>query len=172
MAEVLSSSPGASSLINSAPSLVDPAVNDEVDSLADAELDALRDEIYALIRHIHDPEHPHTIEQLGVVYKTGVTVSKQARAGHQLDQEFCDIEFKPTVPHCSLATLIGLCIRTKVMAEIPNIKVRHVITTRQATDELRGARCMRASRCACSESIAANGLPLIARLLALVGVCL
>lgn len=25
-----------------------------------------------------------------------------------------DIEFNPTVPHCSLATLIGLCMRIKV----------------------------------------------------------
>lgn len=25
-----------------------------------------------------------------------------------------DIEFNPTVPHCSLATLIGLCMRVKV----------------------------------------------------------
>lgn len=25
------------------------------------------------------------------------------------------IEFNPTVPHCSLATLIGLCIRIKIM---------------------------------------------------------
>lgn len=25
-----------------------------------------------------------------------------------------DIEFNPTVPHCSLATLIGLCMRVKL----------------------------------------------------------
>lgn len=27
---------------------------------------------------------------------------------------FVEIEFNPTVPHCSLATLIGLCMRIKV----------------------------------------------------------
>ena len=29
------------------------------------------------------------------------------------------ITFVPTVPHCSLATLIGLCIRTKLHNELP-----------------------------------------------------
>lgn len=34
------------------------------------------------------------------------------------------IEFNPTVPHCSLATLIGLCIRIKVERGLPhNIKL-------------------------------------------------
>lgn len=30
------------------------------------------------------------------------------------------IEFNPTVPHCSLATLIGLCIRIKLERSIPH----------------------------------------------------
>ena len=29
------------------------------------------------------------------------------------------IEFTPTVPHCSLATLIGLCLREKLRRELP-----------------------------------------------------
>lgn len=29
------------------------------------------------------------------------------------------VEFNPTVPHCSLATLIGLCIRIKLERSIP-----------------------------------------------------
>ena len=29
------------------------------------------------------------------------------------------IEFNPTVPHCSLATLIGLCIRVKLQRCLP-----------------------------------------------------
>jgi len=70
----------------------------------------------ALIRHIRDPEHPYSIEQLGVVYKSGLVVHKRGR------HELVDVEFRPTVPHCSLATLIGLCIRTKVLQSIPHIK--------------------------------------------------
>lgn len=30
------------------------------------------------------------------------------------------VEFNPTVPHCSLATLIGLCIRVKLERSIPD----------------------------------------------------
>lgn len=30
------------------------------------------------------------------------------------------VEFNPTVPHCSLATLIGLCIRVKIERNIPH----------------------------------------------------
>lgn len=34
------------------------------------------------------------------------------------------IEFNPTVPHCSLATLIGLCIRIKVLKSmVENVKL-------------------------------------------------
>lgn len=29
------------------------------------------------------------------------------------------VEFNPTVPHCSLATLIGLCIRIKLQRNMP-----------------------------------------------------
>lgn len=115
--------PAASLLQNAAPSLVDPSTNDDLPALDDPELDALRDEIYSHLRGIRDPEHPHTIEALGVVYKSGLTVHKEAesRSGH-VAQESVHVEFKPTVPHCSLATLIGLCIRTKVLQEIPGIK--------------------------------------------------
>lgn len=30
------------------------------------------------------------------------------------------VEFNPTVPHCSLATLIGLCLRIKIERNIPH----------------------------------------------------
>jgi hypothetical protein len=129
-----------------------------------------------LIRHIHDPEHPHSLEQLGVVFKAGVQVSREcgppvspaARPGTGVDgksgavgvsspgssmgiavavraspngvddndgvnagfvggvpteHEVVEVEFKPTVPHCSLATLIGLCIRTKILLTIPHAKL-------------------------------------------------
>ncbi len=55
-----------------------------------------------LVRDIRDPEKPETLEQLDVVYEEGVTVTL-------LNQDTCliRIQFIPTVPHCSLATLIG-----------------------------------------------------------------
>lgn len=30
------------------------------------------------------------------------------------------VEFNPTVPHCSLATLIGLCLRIKIERNLPH----------------------------------------------------
>jgi len=30
------------------------------------------------------------------------------------------VEFTPTIPHCSMATLIGLCIRVKLLRALPS----------------------------------------------------
>ena len=30
-----------------------------------------------------------------------------------------DVKFTPTIPHCSMATLIGLCIRVKLLRSLP-----------------------------------------------------
>ncbi|GAB5361198.1 hypothetical protein AAMO2058_000693000 [Amorphochlora amoebiformis] len=68
-------------------------------------------EIYELIRNINDPEHPLTLEQLRVVRLKDVHV----------DDNNNDIKifFTPTIPHCSMATLIGLCIRVKLIRCLP-----------------------------------------------------
>ncbi|CAH2274566.1 MIP18 family FAM96A isoform X1 [Pelobates cultripes] len=66
-------------------------------------------EVYDIIRNIRDPEKPNTLEDLEVVSETCVSVQ-------ELDDEcfLVIIRFTPTVPHCSLATLIGLCLRIKL----------------------------------------------------------
>ena len=33
--------------------------------------------------------------------------------------DFCRVQFTPTVQHCSMATLIGLCIRVKLLRSLP-----------------------------------------------------
>ena len=68
-----------------------------------------------LIRDIKDPEKPETLEDLDVVFEEGVSVS-------QLSHQTCVIrvEFVPTVPHCSLATLIGKVLETVVSRLISN----------------------------------------------------
>jgi metal-sulfur cluster biosynthetic enzyme len=63
------------------------------------------------IRHLNDPEHPLTLEQLNVASLDGVSVS-------DVDSSI-DIFFTPTIPHCSMATLIGLCIRVKLLRTLP-----------------------------------------------------
>nr|CAB3230999.1 MIP18 family protein FAM96A [Phallusia mammillata] len=68
-----------------------------------------------IIRTIRDPEKPGTLEDLDVVYEEGVSV-------HQLESNHCNVEvkFRPTIKHCSLATLIGLCLRVKLERELPS----------------------------------------------------
>ncbi|KAF5280442.1 hypothetical protein FQR65_LT03251 [Abscondita terminalis] len=77
--------------------------------------DELRDAIFDSIRTIKDPEKPNTLEELNVVYEEGVFV-QNAIVGNV---NTVRVEFNPTVPHCSLATLIGLCIRIKLERNIP-----------------------------------------------------
>ncbi|EDO34306.1 predicted protein [Nematostella vectensis] len=70
-------------------------------------------DVYDLIKDIKDPEKPQTLEDLKVVYESCVEVQKVA------GQDHITITFTPTVPHCSLATLIGLCIRVKLEKSLP-----------------------------------------------------
>lgn len=80
-----------------------------------------REEVFELIRHLNDPEHPLTLEQLRVATLEGVRVDDAKSA--------IDINFTPTIPHCSMATLIGLCIRVKLIRSLPRrFKVRIKIT--------------------------------------------
>lgn len=64
-----------------------------------------------LIRKINDPEHPLTLEQLNVTKHELIKVSN--------DESYIQIHFTPTIPHCSMATLIGLCIRVKLLRSLP-----------------------------------------------------
>ncbi|EAT37962.1 AAEL010112-PA [Aedes aegypti] len=76
--------------------------------------DDLRETIYDFLRTIRDPEKPNTLEDLKVVYEEGIFVQEPTEGNVYVVR----IEFNPTVPHCSLATLIGLCIRIKVQRNI------------------------------------------------------
>lgn len=69
-------------------------------------------EIFNHIRYLNDPEHPLTLEQLNVVSLNHVYVDDK--------NSQCDVLFTPTIPHCSMATLIGLCIRVKLLRSLPS----------------------------------------------------
>ena len=78
-------------------------------------------EVFDLIRKINDPEHPLTLEQLKVVTYSNILVED--------DNNFIRIYFTPTIPHCSMATLIGLCIRVKLIRSLPSrFKVDIMVT--------------------------------------------
>ncbi|KAK3927209.1 MIP18 family protein galla-2 [Frankliniella fusca] len=68
-------------------------------------------EIFDLIRNITDPEHPLSLEELNVVEERLCQVDDQSNT--------VDVTFTPTIPHCSMATLIGLCIRVKLLHSLP-----------------------------------------------------
>lgn len=68
-------------------------------------------EVFEHVRDIMDPEHPHTLEALGVVSVDKVSWDPE----HKNVQ----VEFAPTVPHCSMATLIGLSLRVKLERSLP-----------------------------------------------------
>ncbi|CAG8711046.1 1324_t:CDS:2, partial [Acaulospora morrowiae] len=56
-------------------------------------------------------KHPLTLEELNVTQLDHVKIdSKNNRVL---------IEFTPTIPHCSMATLIGLCIRVRLLRSLP-----------------------------------------------------
>jgi len=75
------------------------------------DFDAL--EVFDIIRRINDPEHPIvTLEQLSVVKHQDIIVDNSHSS--------IKVMFTPTIPHCSMATLIGLCIRVKLMRSLPD----------------------------------------------------
>jgi metal-sulfur cluster biosynthetic enzyme len=89
----------------------DPDAADPVDAL----------EVYDLLKAIRDPEHPNTLEQLRVVNVEHITVDEAARRVR--------VQFTPTVPHCSMTTLIGLCILVKLQRTLPaDFRVKVLVT--------------------------------------------
>jgi metal-sulfur cluster biosynthetic enzyme len=68
-------------------------------------------EVFDLIRNINDPEHPLTLEELHVLEESRVEVDNNKNS--------IRILFTPTIPHCSMATLIGLSIRVKLLRSLP-----------------------------------------------------
>ncbi|MGK3735470.1 MAG: metal-sulfur cluster biosynthetic enzyme [Bacillariaceae sp.] len=92
------------------------------------------EEIFDIIRSIEDPEHPHSLEQLGVVSLEQVEISS-TRANYNKQQkknitntynhqDKITVRFTPTIPHCSMATLIGLCLRVKLFRSLPPTKFK------------------------------------------------
>lgn len=116
---------------------INPNVYDkckERETTADEEDENIADpfdsrEIFDLIRNINDPEHPLTLEELHVVQEDLIKVDDQ---GNEVS-----IQFTPTIPHCSMATLIGLSIRVKLLRSLPpRFKVNVEITPGTHASEL------------------------------------
>jgi metal-sulfur cluster biosynthetic enzyme len=99
-------------------------------------------DVFEFIRDIQDPEHPYSLEQLNVVKEELISLDHDRKICtcvqdpvHALLSSSCSsapcfdsvisgigscrVQFTPTIDHCSLATLIGLCIRTQLMRKLP-----------------------------------------------------
>ncbi|GAA0158422.1 hypothetical protein LIER_15454 [Lithospermum erythrorhizon] len=63
------------------------------------------------VTYLLNPEHPYSLEQLSVLSEESVTVNE--KLGRIL------ITFRPTIQHCSMATVIGLCLREKLKNHFP-----------------------------------------------------
>mmetsp|Transcript_34 Transcript_34/g.51 ORF Transcript_34/g.51 Transcript_34/m.51 type:complete len:159 (-) Transcript_34:1383-1859(-) len=109
-------------LINANPTVYDVARDDygNFDLNFDNEEDRepfTSKEIFQYIRKLNDPEHPLTLEQLNVVNLDHIMVNDT--------ENRILVQFTPTIPHCSMATLIGLSIRVKLLRSLPSrFKVR------------------------------------------------
>ncbi|XP_057980002.1 protein AE7 isoform X1 [Malania oleifera] len=80
-----------------------------VDEYAVEPIDQL--EVFDHIRDIKDPEHPYSLEELKVITEDAIEVDDK----HSLVR----VTFTPTIEHCSMATVIGLCLRVKLMRSLP-----------------------------------------------------
>ncbi|KAJ0779694.1 putative MIP18 family, Fe-S cluster assembly domain superfamily [Helianthus annuus] len=69
-------------------------------------------EVFDHIRDIKDPEHPYSLEELKVITEDAVEVDDK--------RSYVRVTFTPTVEHCSMATIIGLCLRVKLMRSLPS----------------------------------------------------
>eukprot|EP01029_Cantina_marsupialis_P028477 TRINITY_DN776219_c0_g1_i1.p1 TRINITY_DN776219_c0_g1~~TRINITY_DN776219_c0_g1_i1.p1 ORF type:complete len:160 (+),score=40.46 TRINITY_DN776219_c0_g1_i1:59-538(+) len=101
--------------VNKNPTIYKITKSERIDTLNDLNSNGKEDwdslEVFELIRHIRDPEHPLSLEQLKVVQPNLVHVNN---AKNEID-----ILIYPTIPHCTLAKLIGLCIRVKLIRSVP-----------------------------------------------------
>ncbi|XP_031252074.1 protein AE7-like [Pistacia vera] len=68
-------------------------------------------EVFDHVRDIKDPEHPYSLEELKVITEDAIEVDDE--------HSYVRVTFTPTVEHCSMATVIGLCLRVKLMRSLP-----------------------------------------------------
>lgn len=118
-----------SELINEIQTLYTDDDND-LEEIIDAQ------EIYDLIAHISDPEHPLTLGQLAVVNLSDIEVHDTGDK-----TKICEVIVKltPTITHCSLATLIGLGVRIRLERSLsPRFRITVLLKegTHQSEDQV------------------------------------
>jgi len=102
--------------------------NEDEDELEDP-IDS--QEIFDLVAHISDPEHPLTLGQLAVVNLPDIKV---VDSGNKNEMAEVIIRITPTITHCSLATLIGLGIRVRLERCLP-VRFRITILLKEGSHQ-------------------------------------
>ncbi|KAL2063433.1 hypothetical protein VTL71DRAFT_5238 [Oculimacula yallundae] len=96
-------------------------------------------EIYDLIAPISDPEHPLSLESLGVVKLQDVHLVSPTDLTNPAALSRVLVELTPTVTHCSLATVIGLGVRVRLEQALPpsyRVEVKIKEGTHSQADEV------------------------------------
>lgn len=108
-------------------------------SETEADLKEKEEEVFDLIRSIRDPEKEATLEELLVVRREDVSVGPRLESPVHpsvISTDLCPhsepvyavaVGITPTVTHCSLATLIGLCVLVRLEE---NLYFRHKLVVR------------------------------------------
>ena len=78
--------------------------------------DVNRMTVFEAIRDIQDPEHPYSLEKLDVIRPAYIEVgtiepTTDGLKHKGLPLKHIDVSFRPTIPHCSMAGIIGLAIK-------------------------------------------------------------
>lgn len=92
--------------------LVREVIRDKSKCSANGSTRDLADVVFDVVRDIRDPEHDHSLEALSVVDHSSVRVMQPPNdaPGYGI----VTVTFTPTVPHCSMASVIGLSIKAKL----------------------------------------------------------
>ncbi|KAK7191550.1 hypothetical protein DPSP01_004838 [Paraphaeosphaeria sporulosa] len=90
-------------------------------SSSDSDDDSVEDideqEVYDLISSISDPEHPLSLGSLAVVNLPDIHIQPPSSPHSSISTVV--VEITPTITHCSLATVIGLGVRTRLEQALP-----------------------------------------------------
>ncbi|KAL4483940.1 hypothetical protein ABPG72_013946 [Tetrahymena utriculariae] len=88
------------------------------------EIESILDDTFYIISTIRDPEFPQTLGDLNVIQRQNLHFKQvQISSGQKRNEMYLgiiQIIWVPTVPHCHLASQIGLSIITKLQQELPN----------------------------------------------------
>lgn len=92
-----------------------------------------------MIAPISDPEHPLSLESLGVVKLQDVHLISPPDLTDATALSRVLVELTPTVTHCSLATVIGLGVRVRLEQALPpsyRVEVKIKKDTHSQADEV------------------------------------